>query len=583
MRRLLPLALLLALGGPAAAADNHTTATVFGPGVISTAADEGAVGFMPDGATVYFSRGGGDHYAIVYSQRTGNTWSAAKTAPFSGHWLDTDDSMSPDGSFMVFASNRPADGKGAVLDMTMGGKNYPGHGLNLWRVARSGNGWGEPERLPATINNCNSVFAPDVGADGTLYYIGCGADGGLRLLRSVQKDGHYQTPEPVAFGEDGLIVRDPAIAHDGSFMVASIKKGKTQPYRLAIAFATPQGWSAPQDLGDTVNGGTHAMAAQLGPDGRTLYYASDRRVPGEQADWNKDGDNLWQVSLAPWLDAHARIGAPVAGPWDHLRDISPAFGPGDRSVVFTRSVDDTSRLFFSSRNGDGWTAAQPLPFSTQWEDIEPAMATDGSSLIFSSNRPVQEGGAVLDGVYDGKRYPGHGGNLWQVARTKDGWGQPQRLSTLLNTNTAVFSPALAADGTLYFMRTDPDANGKGAFRLFRSRLVQGQYQAPQPLPFSDGVTGDFDPAVAPDQSFVVFSSKRAPAGVAGSELFIAFAQGAGWSAPQPLGLTGIEARLSTDHATLYFNAPDRRVHAFDLRSWLARHGAVADVARAHNP
>lgn len=582
MRRLLPLALLLALGSPAAA-DDHTTSTVFGPGVISTAADEGSAAFMPDGATVYFSRGSGDSYAIMYSQRSGTTWSAAKTAPFSGHWLDTDASMSPDGSFMVFASNRPADGKGATLDMSMGGKNSPGHGLNLWRVARHGTGWGEPERLPDAINHCNSVFAPDVGADGTLYYIGCGAGGGLRLLRSVQKDGQYQTPEPVAFGADDLIVRDPAIAHDGSFMVASIKKEKTQPYRLAIAFATPQGWSAPQDLGNTVNGGTHAMSAQLGPDGHTLYFASDRRVPGEQADWNKEGDNLWQVSLAPWLDAHARDGEPVAGPWNQLRDISPAFGPGDRSVVFTRSVDNTSRLFSSSRNGDRWSPAQPLPFSTQWEDIEPAMATDGSSLIFSSNRPVQEGGAVLDGVYDGQRYPGHGGNLWQVARTKDGWGKPQRLSTLLNTNTAVFSPALAADGTLYFMRADPDANGKGAFRLFRSRLVQGQYQAPQPLPFSDGVTGDFDPAVAPDQSFIVFSSKRAPAGVAESELFIAFARGENWSAPQALGLTGIEARLSSDHATLYFNAPDRRVHAFDLRSWLARHSTVADVTHAHTP
>lgn len=584
MRRLLPLALLLALGGTAAAANDRPAPVLFAPGVISGAGDEGPAAFMPDGATVYFSRGiDDDHNVILFSQRNGAHWSEPKTAPFSGRWRDADPAMAPDGSFLVFASNRPADGKGAPLDTVMGGKSYPGKGMNLWRVARRGDGWGEPERLPDAVNTCHSVFAPGIGSDGTLYYIGCGADGALRLLRSVQRDGRYQAAEPVALGTDDMTVRDPAIARDGSFIVVSIKRSKMQSYRLAIAFATPQGWSTPQDLGETINGGSHAMGAQLGPDGRTLYYVSDRRVPGEQADWNKQGDNLWQVTLEPWLDVHVRDGAPVAGPWDRANDASPAFTPDGGTVVFTRSVDKTARLFFAERRGSDWSTPQSLPFSTQWQDIEPAMAPDGSSLVFISNRPEQDGGAALDGFFNGQRFPGRGGNLWRVARGKDGWGKPQRLPALLNTNSSVFGPALAADGTLYFMRTDPDADGKGAFRLFRSKLVHGQYQAPQALPFSDGVTGDFDPVVAPDQSYLVFSSQRAPATAAGSELFITFSRGEDWSAPQPLGVAGIEPRLSPDRATLYYNAPDRRVHSFDLHGWLGRHSEVADVGHAANP
>ena len=584
MRRLLPFALLLGFGGAAAAANDRPAPALFAPGVISSAGDEGPAAFMPDGATVYFSRGiDDDHNAILFSQRTGKSWSEPKTAPFSGKWRDADPAMAPDGSFLVFASNRPADGQGAPLDTVMGGKSYPGKGMNLWRVARRGNGWGAPERLPDAVNTCHSVFAPGIGTDGTLYYIGCGADGALRLLRSVWRDGRYQAAEPVALGTDDMIVRDPAIARDGSFIVVSIKRSKMQSYRLAIAFATPQGWSMPQDLGETINGGSHAMGAQLGPDGRTLYYVSDRRVPGEQADWNKEGDNIWQVTLEPWLDVHARDGAPVAGPWDRANDASPAFTADGNAVVFTRSVDKTARLFVAERNGSNWSAPQSLPFSTQWQDIEPAMAPDGSSLVFISNRPEQDGGAALDGFFNGQRFPGRGGNLWQVAYGKNGWGKPQRLPALLNTNSSVFAPALAADGTLYFMRTDADADGKGAFRLFRSRLLHGQYQAPQPLPFSDGVTGDFDPVVAPDQSYLVFSSQRAPATAAGSELFIVFARGEGWSAPQPLGVAGVEPRLSPDRAMLYYSAPDRRVHAFDLHGWLGKHSAVADAGHAANP
>src|SRR6185437_4427331 len=84
----------------------------------------------------------------------------------------------------------------------------------------------------------------------------------------------------------------------------------TSTKRLAIAFRTPEGWSAPQDLGDAVNGGKESMGAQLGPDHRTLYFYSDRRAAGAQANavWNNGHDHIWQLSLAPWLDAHAGRG-----------------------------------------------------------------------------------------------------------------------------------------------------------------------------------------------------------------------------------------------------------------------------------
>lgn len=192
MRRLLSAAVLLALSGAAAAANDRPAPALFAPGVVSSAGDEGPAAFAPDGSAVYFSRSVDDRYAILVSRREGKGWSTPITAPFSGHWRDADPAMAPDGSFLVFASNRPADGKGAPLDAVRDGQRYPGKGMNLWRVARRGSGWGEPERLPDAINRCTSVFAPSVGSDGTLYYIGCGADGKLGLLRAAWRDGRYR-------------------------------------------------------------------------------------------------------------------------------------------------------------------------------------------------------------------------------------------------------------------------------------------------------------------------------------------------------------------------------------------------------
>ncbi|HET6554103.1 MAG TPA: hypothetical protein VFG49_11255 [Dyella sp.] len=286
---------------------------VFAPGVISGPDDDASPAFSPDGRTVVFMRGTDDGSVLMVSRRSGEAWSTPVAAPFSGQWRDIDPAMAPDGSFLLFVSNRPTAAGGTPLDATFGGKRRPGQGMNLWRVARQGDGWGVPARLPDNINTCPMTFAPSVAADGSVYYIGCAPDGSsLQLMRAEWQQGRYQAPHKVALGDAGAQIRDPAVAPDRSFMVFSIKHALQQPYRLAIAFHTSDGWNAPQDLGDAVNAGTHAMGAQLGCDHRSLYFYSDRHDAAARAGWNNGGDNIWRVSLAPWLDAHGSEVPPAA-------------------------------------------------------------------------------------------------------------------------------------------------------------------------------------------------------------------------------------------------------------------------------
>ncbi|GGB18194.1 PD40 domain-containing protein [Puia dinghuensis] len=240
-----------------------------------------------------------------------------------------------------------------------------------------------------------------------------------------------------------------------------------------------------------------------------------------------------------------------------VHDAAPAFSPDGKTVYFHRSGPALSAVILVSRLRNGvWSAPDIASFSGSWQDIEPAMAPDGSYLIFSSNRPVVPGGKRLDGVWNGKVWPTGGGNLWRVDRKGEGWGEPYRLPDMINRDASVFSPAITGDGTLYFMRPVGDS---GKFHLYRSAYRDGSYEQPVAAPFSSADTvGDVDPAVAPDESFLVFSSRRPPA--TQNELFIVFRNGAVWGVPRSLGVEvnrsvgNIEARLSPDHRRLYFSS-----------------------------
>lgn len=249
-----------------------------------------------------------------------------------------------------------------------------------------------------------------------------------------------------------------------------------------------------------------------------------------------------------------RVFAPdvISGP-DH--DAAPAFSPDGRSVWFSRSDAARSTILESHRDGERWSTPSPASFSGRWKDMEPAMSPDGRFLVFVSNRPADGEGAPLDGFFMGKSFPGGGGNLWRVERTADGWGAPVRLPEIVNADPSTFAPSVAADGSLWFMRP---VDGGRRFRLYRAPWHDGRFEPPQPLPFSDGSTNDVDPAVAPDESFVIFGSSRPPA--RDMDLFIAFRDGPTWSAPRHLGGlvnspgSDAEARLSPDARTLYFSS-----------------------------
>ena len=248
----------------------------------------------------------------------------------------------------------------------------------------------------------------------------------------------------------------------------------------------------------------------------------------------------------------------ISGP---ANDGAPTFTPGGRTLYFDRSNGRWTVIVVSHRTKTGWSTPAIADFVDPGaSDQQPALSPDGRVLVYVSVRLTPAGSPT--------KATGH---LYKVTRTAKGWSQPVELPGAVNISPRVFKPSLAANGDLYFMAdTRPEMAQPPKWRLYRSALKDGVYQKAEPLPFSDGTYSDVDPGIAPDQSFLVFSSAgRKPMDDGHEHLFIAFRRDGGWSAPTPLryaddqsGADDGEANVAPD-GRLYFTSS--RQPAFDRK------------------
>lgn len=210
-------------------------------------------------------------------------------------------------------------------------------------------------------------------------------------------------------------------------------------------------------------------------------------------------------------------------------DDTLAFTPDGRTVFFDRS-EGTRKTIMVSRRVDGrWSIPVAAPFSGRWFDQNPVVSPDGKYLLFNSDRPVRRGGKPLVQSYFSPA-GSPGSNIWRAERRGSGWAEPVHLDSAVNGDAFVDFPSVAADGTIYYMRFEALSR---TMQLWRAGLHRGHYGMPERVILGDGAAPIHDPAVAPDQSFIVFNYGKVSGGL--GRLSIAFASRSGWTQPLDLG------------------------------------------------
>lgn len=230
----------------------------------------------------------------------------------------------------------------------------------------------------------------------------------------------------------------------------------------------------------------------------------------------------FQAATAPAAASQAELVAPGIINTDG-DEYGPTLAPDGSLLFFTRRTDrrGNENIMMAVRAGSQWATPAVAPFSGGGLDKEPYFSPDGRRLYFASRRP-----------YDGKDLTrgGEGAyDLFVVERAGDGWTEPRPL-TGANSPTYDNYPAVARGGTLYFA----SHRSSGRNDLFVSRFVDGAYQAAEPLEALNTPATEADPWIAPDESYLIFSSDR-PGGAGSGDLYVSRRRSGQWSAPVSLG------------------------------------------------
>jgi hypothetical protein len=252
-----------------------------------------------------------------------------------------------------------------------------------------------------------------------------------------------------------------------------------------------------------------------------------------------------------------------------LSELNSVFTSDGKEFYYAVDIGLDWVIMVTAERDGVWTEPEVVSFTRGQSGVDLCITNDGQRLFYCSNRS-RTGGSEPENDFD----------IWYVDRMKDGgWSEPTNLA-VVNSDSSEFYPTLTDEGTLYFLSRRE--GGIGGSDIYRSRLVNGQFQEPEnvgPIVNSPGSEGDA--FVAPDESYLIFNSRGHEAGPGGGSLFISYRNAEGsWNPPQNLGSVMKADRsdfcpmLSPDGKYFFFSSARPRLEdAAGLVTWNSLHKA----------
>ena len=297
---ILVLALVVGLPAGVANADfTFGTPTNLGP-IVNSSSSEWPPSISADSLSLYFCSnrpggyGGRDLWVTTRATKD-NEWGAPVNlgSTVNGPAKEAFPSISADGLSLFFESTRTG--------------GYGGHDLWVTTRATKDDPWGTPVNLGPSVNISSNDATPSISADGLSLFFESDRSGGygsFDMLVTTRTTPDADWSAPVNLGAtvnssawDG----GPCISADGlSLYFWSNRSGGygSNDIWVTTRETIHEDWGTPVNLGPTVNTSAYDDPGSISADGLFLFFDSDR--PG-----GVGSDDLWQVSIIPIVDLNA--------------------------------------------------------------------------------------------------------------------------------------------------------------------------------------------------------------------------------------------------------------------------------------
>jgi hypothetical protein len=265
---------------------------VFASGIISKGMFERDMAISPDGDEIYYSviMGRFDYTMIMVVKRENGVWGEPEVAEFSGNpkWKDLEPFISPDGKRFFFMSNRPD---------TTNGETEPGD-EDIWVMDRTGSVWSAPYNLGEPVSSDKEEYFPSVTKDGTIYFTRQEKGSPIgHIYRSRLINGEYTEPEKLPEEvNSGQAQYNAFIAPDESYIIVPTygreDSGGGTDYYISFRNENDE-WTGPFNMGDKINSESNSeYSAYVSPDGKFIFFMSDRKKPLSELPGKFDGEYL---------------------------------------------------------------------------------------------------------------------------------------------------------------------------------------------------------------------------------------------------------------------------------------------------
>jgi outer membrane protein OmpA-like peptidoglycan-associated protein len=271
--------------------------------------------------------------------------------------------ISSDLSTLIFTSRRPGSTGG---EKTTSDEYYD----DIYFSTKGTDGkWSKANSIGSAINTINSEADVSLSADGQQLFISRETNGGDIYNSSLGLNG-WSEPEPVVAVNSPAWETHASLSPDGRtlFFVSDRKEGSLGGRDIWRCIMLPNGkWSLPVNLGPTINTAQDEDAPFMHSDGTTLFFSSKGHK-------NMGGFDIFKSTK---LEDNA---------WTTPENMKPPINTPDDDLFYMQSSDGKKGYFSSARNGGkGGQDIYEVVFSSLF--LEPLTVVTGH-MTFNGTKKI---------------------------------------------------------------------------------------------------------------------------------------------------------------------------------------------------